>query len=262
MKIHEPSPAHPPERQSTLSVLIGLAVIWFALFIVFKANTLSTIRIQIARPNLGADPRARLMWPADVYLPNLSRRQAIKRLAREIDLRVADSELLAVDNDQLIDRKFSGGTLLRIFHLLIGNKNLGVILSSNRMHLVGQDLQYSPSGATEWRADAVEMDSPEIGIAPLPDPPLWFTLRLNGAAGQPLVERRGIELEAWRGATMIGDAASTLDANGQAAFDLSGSGRIQLKLQRVKNPSGGANPAFHIDMIYHSAETQYGAKGK
>lgn len=243
-------------------MLVGLAVIWFALFIVFKANQLSTIRIQVARPNLSLEPRARLMLPATVHLPNVSRRQAIKRLAREIDLRVADSELLAVDNDQLIDRNLSGGMILKIIHQLIANKNVGLVLSGNRMRLIGQDLQYPPSGATEWRAEAVEMDSPEIGISPLSDPPLWFTLRLNGVAGQPLAERRRIELEAWRGAAMIGDATSILDTNGRAAFDLSGAGRIQMRLQQVKNPGGGANPAFLIDMYYHGAESQSGAKGK
>lgn len=261
MKTYEPNPAHKPERHSTLSVLIGLAVIWVALFIVFKANQLSTIRVQVARPNLSIEPRARLMLPATVHLPNLSRRQAIKRLASEIDLRVADSELTAIENDKIIDRNLSG-TIVRIIHQLIGNSNVGIVLSGDRMHLVSQELRYSSAGATEWHADAVVMDSPEIGIAPLPDPPLWFTLRLSGTAAQPLAARRGIELEAWRGATLIGDANATLDANGHAAFELTGSGRIQLKLQRVKNPAGGSNPAFRIDMNDHGAEPQSGAKGK
>lgn len=262
MKTRPPAPGHPPDRHGTLAVLVGLAVIWFALFIVFRANQLSMPHMRVSRPMASMDPRLRFMQPASVRVQNLARRQAIKDLARQIDLRVADAELAAVDNDELMNRSLSGENFLTIFHALIGNGHLGLLVSGRHLRLVGQEVTVPAAGATEWRADAVEMDSPEIGIAPLPEPPLWFTLRLGGSADQPLARRRTVGLEAWRGATPIGETTATLDAAGAAEFDLAGSDRVQMKLQQAKPPQGETNPVFRIDMIYHGARPQAGAKGK
>ncbi|MCE5229166.1 hypothetical protein LLG95_06170 [bacterium] len=275
MKTHEPTPARPPERFSTIAVLIGLAVIWVALFIVFKANTLSTIRIDVNTDRqletrtrgvaAGMQPRDRLLLPAKVHLPSLSRQQAIKRLASDIDLRVPDADLARLDNEKPIERDLPEEPIVMVMHQLIGDRGFGLAVSGDQLRVIKQQLRTNAPGSTQWLA-RIEMDRPEISIAPLPDAPLWITLRLEGAASLPLSQRGDVELEVWRGATMIGMARSAFDARGHAAFELAGSSRIRMSVQRIENPTSGPVARFDIDMTYYSAEApakpDAGGKGK
>lgn len=258
------------DRFSTMTVLIGLAVIWFALFIVFKANQLSTVGVRIGRSNVDAtasrnimsmEPRSRLLLPAEVHLPNLTPRQAIKRLATDIELRIANPDLERLANDKPVEQDLSADTVMMIMHRLIGNGGLGIAVSGERLMLIPQQVENPAPGTARWRA-RVEMDLAELSIAPLPDQPLWFTLKLDGAPDQPLAQRGLVRLEVWDGKDQLGSVSGGFRQD-QAHFEVDGGARrFELDVRRLPNPTGSAGPGFELGMTYRTAIGNQDGKGK
>lgn len=261
MQTQHPIHSHKPERFATPAVMAGLIVIWMALVIVFKANQWSTTGVQLGKsvaPAAGiksTEPRLRLLTPATVKLPNLSQRESIELLAKEIDLHVDGANLARLANDKPVDRNFSADTVMMIMHRLIGSDAVGLAVTGERLRLIDQKVQAPAPGVWLWSA-RIEMDQPEQSIAPLADAPLWFTLRLDGDASQTLAQRRMMFLEVWNGKQLIGAAPAKIDARDQARFAVTGTEQVNMSLHRLPNPTGSAIPCFDMNLEYRTENQQ------
>lgn len=253
-------------KQAAWKSLLGLCVVWVALYMVFFAqerserfsriNVIDSRQLRLERPMIQAlDPTVRLLLPLDINQLDTSTRQFFRNVAEIVDFRIEQDDLLKL-SDAPHDFRFTSMSVCEVLHAALDNENMGFGVQGRRLRIFEQQVGFvrdiEGQWGMQWQAE-IPIGSTPMVIVPSNESGIWFSCERTGTDDESPETWQMMRLNVYDQYQLLASNVIRLDEEGNGKFQTTsqGSGQyfIAFVLNRLQDATDSAD-AYALKFEY------------